>query len=425
MTELWLKYTDENGDEGRVRVDTDCFIVGRHSGNNLAIPNGKLSREHLKIDRYADDFVVMDMGSSNGTKLNGSDLREPAMIRGGEVLDLGGGAFIETELISDKPAEPPPAEAASPEPAAAPAVQAAPQAAAAAPAGGGSMLTTILIIAPVIGIVLIVVVGGAVLLLGSGGKTVTKTTDDPVYVSHSDEPTPEKSKDRTDAKTAETPDDNSAASASPTPDMSGLPTPKSNSETGKSEQNAAAFLRLIAQNDSKAFLTGEQAQIVNDKIKQLSGSAAIVDNINSARKSSAQIKSLAAAKSLKPQFLAAAAIAKLGGSRGDALQTAQGMSETLDKLGKQIGNEFASDTLLTIAAYDQGEAGDFMKMRNMLQDVSTKSTESSRAVRTIWFLHKNNKITDAEFDFAVRFLAIGTIMQNPKDFGVNTEALVL
>ncbi len=31
----------------------------------------------------------------------------------------------------------------------------------------------------------------------------------------------------------------------------------------------------------------------------------------------------------------------------------------------------------------------------------------------------------AEFDRALSFLAIGTIAQNPKDFGVNAEALKL
>jgi hypothetical protein len=101
------------------------------------------------------------------------------------------------------------------------------------------------------------------------------------------------------------------------------------------------------------------------------------------------------------------------------------MADTLDKLATQIGSELANDSLLMIAAYDQGAGGDFMKMRNMLQDLATKSPDSARTIRTIWFLHKNSKITDAEYDFALNFLAIGTITQNPKDFGVNAEALTL
>ena len=118
-------------------------------------------------------------------------------------------------------------------------------------------------------------------------------------------------------------------------------------------------------------------------------------------------------------------MAKLGNSRGDVLQAANSVADVLDKLGTQVGNESSDDALLMIAAFDQGSAGDFMKMRNMLQDLANKFPESARSIRSIWFLEKNGKITPAEFDSALTFLAIGTITQNPKDFGVNAEALSL
>jgi hypothetical protein len=151
----------------------------------------------------------------------------------------------------------------------------------------------------------------------------------------------------------------------------------------------------------------------------------LAENINAARKSAAQIKSLAASKNLKPQFLAVAAITKLGNTRGDIVKTAESIADVYDKLAVQIGNEFGEDTLLMVAAYDQGAAGDTMKMRNMLQDLAAKSPEGARTIRTIWFLEKNGKITQGEFERALNFLAIGTITQNPKDFGVNAEALIL
>jgi hypothetical protein len=66
-----------------------------------------------------------------------------------------------------------------------------------------------------------------------------------------------------------------------------------------------------------------------------------------------------------------------------------------------------------------------MRLRNTLQDLANKFPESSRAIRSIWFLQKQGKITDAEFDFALKFLAIGTITQNPRDFGVSAEQLTL
>ena len=67
MTELWLTFQDENGENKRILVEQEKFGVGRHSENDLSIPNGKLSREHIKIDRFGDVFVVSDCDSSNGT----------------------------------------------------------------------------------------------------------------------------------------------------------------------------------------------------------------------------------------------------------------------------------------------------------------------------------------------------------------------
>ena len=97
------------------------------------------------------------------------------------------------------------------------------------------------------------------------------------------------------------------------------PSPANLSENAKVEQAAAAFLRRIAQKDPNAFLTADQSQKVSGKIKQIGSTSAIADNINSARKNAAQLKSLATAKNLKPQLLATARAISLGlGYRDEA-----------------------------------------------------------------------------------------------------------
>ena len=431
MTELWLRFKDENGEERKVLVESQEFTVGRHSGNDLAIANGKLSREHVKISRFADIFIVSECGSSNGTTINENTLEDPVALKNGDKLNLGGGVEVEIELISDDPQADAPGTAPSAAPSAGTAdgpgmssaeatVSASAGSVSAVSENGGSGIpTSIFYIAPVLGVLILVLLGGIV-YLASSGEQPKPTNDDLVY--RDDRPT----KDNDDPsgrtpksnKTSDLPPlNNTSITTDPTPS----PPPVNLSDSAKCEQNGAAFLRNIAQNDPKAFLTGEQAQIINSKIKQMSASTSIADNINSAKRSSSQIKTLAASKNLKPQLLTAAALAKLGTSRGDALQAAKAMADVLEKLGTQIGSELANDSLLMIAAYDQGTAGDFMKLRNMLQQLATESSESSREIRTIWFLHKNGKITDAEYNFAIQFLAIGTIGQNPKDFGVNAE----
>ena len=420
MEELWLKFIDNEGQSRRERVSGERFVVGRHTDCDLCIPDGKLSREHLEVERIGYNFIVSDLGSSNGTTLNGENLFGRVELSNGDRLNLGGSIEMIAEFATEQIAPAPVAEANSNGQAAVatPAVSSPQPQTNAEPEGG--FPTSIFLIAPVLGLIVIVLVGGSIYLFSSGKRQDPVDHNDVVYKSddEDDPPVNKKTKDTDDTSSNQT----SSPNTSSTPDIPPLPSPSNTGEGSKSEVDGAAFLRRIALNDPQAFLTGEQAKIVNDKIKQVTSSA-LADNINAARKNSAEIKSIAEQKSLKPQFLAAAAITKLGGSRGDVLQTAKGMAETFDKLRTPIGCEFASDALLMIAAYDQAAGGDFLKMRNMLQDISTKYPESSRAIRSIWFLHKINKITDSEYDFALRFLAVGTVMQNPKDFGVNTEAL--
>ncbi len=442
-------------DGRKISVSHDVFTVGRHSECDLSIADGRLSREHLKIEKFGDVFAATDLNSSNGTLINRTKLTAPTTLKNGDTLSLGG-LEMKVEIVADAAVKDDifdgfdddfddsndaqvPFDDAPEKIAAAPEKPKTPKAASASnQTKSGSTSKTLLILAPVFALILVVAVVGSLLYFGRKHIEVVKKDDDFIY-SHQADNSPDndevensnssgKTTPKPTATSGKTIDDSPTPKDNPppTPEITNdAPTPKNQPDTTKIEQNSASFLRKIAQNDPKAFLTSEQAQTVNAKIKQFANSGDLADNLKSAKSNASAIQSLATAKNLKPQFVAVAALAKLGGSRGNVLQTAQGMADVLDKLSIQLGSELADDSLLTVAVYDQGAAGDFLKTRNMLQDLSNKFPESSRTIRTIWFLHKNNKISDAEFDFAVRFLAIGTITQNPKDFNVNAEELKL
>ena len=428
MTDLWLTYTDANGSRQRVAVERDEFVVGRHSECDLAIPDSRLSRRHARILRSGDRFTVEDLASSNGTDINGEPVFDPVDLRSGDVINFGGlEAAAEIKAAQEK--------AAQPIAAAAPATTAP---AAAKPSKNEKKESRgvplwLILLAPVSAAVLVVIAAGVVLLVVARGTTDVSANgngDDPPIADIEDGPdSPNTNKDGDPPVNKDiagpanaTPPTNSGGTSATDPTGT-TPTPANLSETAKVEINGAKFLRLIAQNDPRAFLTTEQAKRVGAKVKQFSGSSAVAENLNSARRNAAGIKTIAAAKNLKPELLAAAAVAKLGTTRGDVVATAQSMADVLDKLSIQLGNELADDSLLTIAAYEQGTAGDTMKMRNMLQKLANETSESSRTIRTIWFLQKSGNITQAEFDRAVAFLAIGTIAQNPKEFGVSAEPL--
>ena len=346
MSELWLKFRDEDGAPQRVAVRQDSFAIGRHSENDLSIPVSNLSREHLRIERFGGVFAATDQGSSNGTTINGGKLSGPVTLKDGDVLDLGGGLKVEVEIVSEE-ADPYasfydiPMEKAAPDVddanPAAPYVSSTP----ALPAGTSAIPKSVFYIAPILGLIVIVLIGTVVFMSG-GKKDVSAgpgNREDFQYSSNSDEDDPPVSE-----KTNESPGDRPGAVPGPTgtPEAGSLgsnssPPPGGTTlpEGGSAERNVAAFMRSIAQNDQRAFLTGEQVNLVSARIKRFEGSGALADNINSAKKNAAQIKSLAAAKNLKPQFLAAAALTKLGNQRGDALQTAQSMADVLDNLRRR------------------------------------------------------------------------------------------
>ena len=441
MQKLWLKYNDEHGTENRVAVDRDVFTIGRHSECGLVHRDSRLSREHLRIERGGSEYTAVDPGSSNGTTVNGQKLGSPRTLGDGDVLDLGGGLQIKVEVEGSADAMPSPIQDANPvpvtldPPASVPPFSHLPVAAPPDSAGGAGIPAGFFIFAPLLAILVLAVVVGAVVLFGGGKDPVG--SNDIVYTSD-DEDKPSRRGDPGD-------DDEPKPSKSATPPVSGtpansgpgvsdppsrppddIPLPGDMEEVKKVERNAAAFLKQIAGNDSNPFITGEQARRVNAKIKQISRTPSLAENIRSAKAGAARIKSLGTAKNLNPYFLAVAGITKLGNSRGGVAEAVDGIVGPYDQLAVHNPTSLADDILLLVAAYDQGAAGENTKLRDIIEALGRKDKSTPpREIRSIWYLEKAGKLTSAEIDRAITFLAIGTIAQNPKEFGVNTEPLRL
>ena len=438
MKELWLKYTDQNGEIRRVSAACELFTVGRHPENDLCISDHRLSREHIRIEQYNDNFYVSDSGSSNGTTFNGAPLNEAVVLRNGDLLNLGGAIAVQIEVSSsaNNLTQAAAAEsvrltneqtAASPANSPAAQVPIGDQSSATAASDSGSFPTALFWLAPIFGLIILVFAGGLFLAL-SGNKERQATRNEDVYTAPTrnrttktdDSPTDESAK----PKKSDSPGGANGAVSS-TPDSNNFsPTPKVSADSEKVEQHAAAFLRRIAQNDPTAFLTGKQAEIVNSKIAAFKGSSQLAENLKAVKKDQAQFETLANSKNLKAQFLAAAALARIGNQRGDPLAVAQTILPILNDLKITLDNKLAGDNLLIIAAFERGAAGKPRSLQSTLEALSkTTQNVSPREIRSIWFLHEKGKITDAEFNFAVQFLAIGAITQNPKDFNVNAEAV--
>lgn len=72
-------------DDGRARV------VGRHPGADLVLSDPTVSRWHARLERDAatGGWLLTDLGSTNGTRVNGWRVSAPQWVRPGDRLSFG------------------------------------------------------------------------------------------------------------------------------------------------------------------------------------------------------------------------------------------------------------------------------------------------------------------------------------------------
>jgi len=64
-------------------------VMGRAVENLISIPDTSVSRRHVHLRRVDEGWLARDLGSGNGTRLNGEVLIDGSVLRNGDVLTLG------------------------------------------------------------------------------------------------------------------------------------------------------------------------------------------------------------------------------------------------------------------------------------------------------------------------------------------------
>lgn len=96
-------YADPTSGLKHVIVDVLPFRIGRAKENNLTITEDSVSREHVEVTRENDRMFVRDLGSRNGTFVNGKRI-EHSPIMHGDILHVGKKEFrfgCETSLPTE------------------------------------------------------------------------------------------------------------------------------------------------------------------------------------------------------------------------------------------------------------------------------------------------------------------------------------
>lgn len=90
-SEMIIEILDPQNNKARRKIDSNFIRAGRGSKNNLALNDRKVSREHLVIIKDKDNYMVKDLGSKNGTYVNGKKVTSGKyyLINSDTIISLG------------------------------------------------------------------------------------------------------------------------------------------------------------------------------------------------------------------------------------------------------------------------------------------------------------------------------------------------
>jgi pSer/pThr/pTyr-binding forkhead associated (FHA) protein len=92
----------KNGSKKTFRLPDSVTVIGRRSNCDLYIPLTSVSRKHCQLNRHEAVLKIRDLGSRNGTYLNGKRVDE-AVIQAGDNVKVGPLTF--TLQIDGQPEE--------------------------------------------------------------------------------------------------------------------------------------------------------------------------------------------------------------------------------------------------------------------------------------------------------------------------------
>jgi hypothetical protein len=88
----WLRLT-ASGDAPLQAVDAFALFppttLGRATDNDVVLLDAWVSLHHALIERRVEEWWLADLGSRNGTRLNGAPVTIPVLLADGDVIGIG------------------------------------------------------------------------------------------------------------------------------------------------------------------------------------------------------------------------------------------------------------------------------------------------------------------------------------------------
>lgn len=94
----------------KFELDRDEIFIGRSSQNEISLDDGSISGRHCSIQRSGRKYTLVDLGSTNGTRLNGAPvtkrpLKPKDILQVGNIELMFDGQDVDIELSASDTAE--------------------------------------------------------------------------------------------------------------------------------------------------------------------------------------------------------------------------------------------------------------------------------------------------------------------------------
>ena len=85
-----LELLDERGGVlERFALDRDSLVLGRRTASDITLADSEVSRRHARVEATTTGYYIHDLGSMNGTLVNGRRIGAPQRLADGDLIVLG------------------------------------------------------------------------------------------------------------------------------------------------------------------------------------------------------------------------------------------------------------------------------------------------------------------------------------------------
>ncbi|NIO00422.1 MAG: FHA domain-containing protein, partial [Anaerolineae bacterium] len=69
-------------------LSKEISVIGRDVANDIVLNDAEVSRQHARLTQTPGGYVLEDLGSTNGTFVNGERLVAPRVLSAGDLVGL-------------------------------------------------------------------------------------------------------------------------------------------------------------------------------------------------------------------------------------------------------------------------------------------------------------------------------------------------